>query len=159
MDIKSFLKGINGFKPLDESALERIAKIARLGSVKAGEPVDVQGEPAKKFYILVSGRLAVILTLDFGVAHQTYQVTTLGPGDMFAWSGLVGNPYYTAGSRAITDCTYLEFEVQELERLFDEDPRLGYVVMRLVAQTIASRLRHIQLQLAQQYALRESDEA
>ncbi|NPV14792.1 Crp/Fnr family transcriptional regulator [candidate division WOR-3 bacterium] len=156
--LKNFLRGIEGFERLDEEELERIARIARLNSVKAGELIDVQGEPATKFYILVSGRLAVILTLDFGVAHQTYQVLTLGPGQMFAWSGLVGNPHYTAGSRAITDCSYLEFDVKELERLFDEDPRLGYVMMRLVARTIASRLRQMQLQLAQQYALRESAE-
>ncbi len=158
MDIKGFLKGIEGFDRLDDNELERIAGVAHLKVVEAGKPVDVQGEPAKKFYILISGRLAVVLTLDFGVAHQTYQVTTLGPGDMFGWSGLVGNPYYTAGSRAITECRYLEFDVSDLERIFEEDPKLGYVVMRLVAQTIASRLRHIQLQLAQQYALRESVE-
>lgn len=158
MDIKVFLRGIDGFDRLEEEELERIARLARPGAVKAGEPVDVQGAPADKFYILVSGRLAVILTLDFGVAHQTYQLMTLGAGQMFAWSGLVGNPYYTAGSRAITDCTYLEFDVKELEQLFDDDPRLGYVVMRLVARTVALRLRHMQLVLAQQYALRESVE-
>ncbi|MEO0071680.1 MAG: cyclic nucleotide-binding domain-containing protein, partial [candidate division WOR-3 bacterium] len=138
--------------------IERIASIAKLKTVQPGELVDVEGEPATKFYILVSGRLAVVLRLDFGVAQQTYQVTTLGPGDMFAWSGLVGNPHYTAGSRTITPCSYLEFEVSELQRLFEEDPKLGYVIMRLVAETIADRLRHIQLQLAQQYALRESVE-
>jgi len=158
MDIVSFLSRISGFDRLEPAEVERIARIGKLRSVKAGEPIDVQGKPAEKFCILVSGRLAVILTLDFGVAHQTYQVTTLGPGQMFAWSGLVGNPHYTAGSRAISDCSYLEFDVRELERLFEENPRLGYVLMRLVAQTIASRLRHIQLQLAQQYALRESVE-
>ncbi|MGQ9708270.1 MAG: Crp/Fnr family transcriptional regulator [bacterium] len=158
MDTLTFLRELSGFDRLEPNEVERIARIAKLKSVKAGEPVDIQGEPAEKFYILVSGRLAVILTLDFGVVHQTYQVTTIGPGQMFAWSGLVGNPHYTAGSRAVSDCSYLEFDVKDLERLFDEDPRLGYVMMRLVAQTIASRLRHIQLQLAQQYALRESVE-
>lgn len=157
-DRKMFLKGIDGFDRLDDGELEHIVQIGRVGSVQAGEVIDVQGQPAEKFYILVSGRLAVILTLDFGVVHQTYQLITLGPGQMFAWSGLVGNPYYTAGSRAVTDCSYLEFDVREFERLFDEDPRLGYVMMRLVARTIASRLRQMQLQLAQQYALRESVE-
>ncbi|MCX7732363.1 MAG: cyclic nucleotide-binding domain-containing protein [candidate division WOR-3 bacterium] len=158
MDTKEFLKTIEGFERLEDSELERFARLGKLKSVRAGEPVDVQGQPADRFYILVSGRLAVILTLDFGVAQQTYQIMTLGPGQMFAWSGLVGNQHYTAGSRALTDCTFLEFEVAELERLFDQDPRLGYVLMRLVARTIASRLRHIQLQLAQQFALRESTE-
>ncbi|MGB9742661.1 MAG: cyclic nucleotide-binding domain-containing protein [candidate division WOR-3 bacterium] len=158
MDVKGFLKTIPEFARLDEAELEQVARIARLKSARAGESVDVQGQPADKFYILVSGRLAVVLNLDFGVAQQTYQIMTLGPGQMFAWSGLVGNPHYTAGSRTLTDCTFLEFDVAELQALFEQDPKLGYVMMRLVAQTIASRLRHIQLQLAQQYALRESAE-
>lgn len=158
MDIMAFLKSISEFECLADNELEQIARIAKLKSVNAGEPVDVQGQPADKFYILVTGRLAVVLTLDLGVAHQTYQIMTLGPGQMFAWSGLVGNPHYTAGSRALTNCSFLEFDVRELQQLFEQDPKLGYVIMRLVAQTIASRLKHIQLQLAQQYALRESTE-
>ena len=98
-----------------------------------------------------------MLDLDLGVAKKSYIVTSVGPGQMFAWSGLVGNPHYTAGSRAMTDCTFLEFDVAALASAFDSDPQLGYVVMRMVAQTIASRLRAMQLQLAQQYALSEAE--
>ena len=103
--------------------------------------VDVQGEPATKFYILVSGRLGVVLELDFGVTKKNYMVTSVGPGQMFAYSGLVGNPHYTAGSRAMANSAYLEFDVAKLNAAFNEDPRLGHVMMRMVAQTIASRLR------------------
>jgi CRP-like cAMP-binding protein len=77
---------------------------------------------------------------------------------MVGWSGTVGNPTYTAGSKTLTEATLLEFEVDKLEKEFDEDPRLGFVMMRGVAATIASRLRHMQLQLVQQYAVRESGE-
>lgn len=158
MDAREFLKGISGFDQLSPEEVARVAALAELKAVKAGQPIDVQGEPARMFGILVSGRLGVVLELDFGVAKQNYQVTVIGPGEMFAWSGLVGNPHYTAGSKAITDCSYLEFDAVRVRALFDEDPKLGYVFMRLVAQTIASRLRHMQLKLAQQYALSESAE-
>lgn len=159
MDVKAFLKTIPEFAQLADTDVERVAGIAVVGEVKGGEMVDVQGEPAKKFYILVSGRLGVVLDLDFGVARKSYMVTSVGPGQMFAYSGLVGNPHYTAGSRAMANCTYLEFDVARLTREFDEDNRLGYVMMRMVAQTIASRLRAMQLQLAQQYAVSEAEQA
>jgi CRP-like cAMP-binding protein len=153
MDVKSFLRSIPEFGQLRDEDLNRAAAIARVGSVKANEMVDVQGQPADKLYILVSGRLGVVLDLDLGVSRKSYVVTTIGPGHMFAWSGIIGNPHYTAGSRALTDSTFLEFDVRQLEQAFAEDPQLGYVVMRAVAQTIASRLRAMQLQLVQQYAL------
>jgi CRP-like cAMP-binding protein len=157
MDPKQFLKTIPEFADLKDEHLERVARIARPGSVKANQLIDVQGQPADKFYILVSGRLGVVLDLDFGVSKKSYVVTSVGPGHMFAWSGLVGNPHYTAGSRAMTDCTFLEFDVAALTAAFDDDPQLGYVFMRTVAQTIASRLRAMQLQLAQQYALGQAE--
>jgi CRP-like cAMP-binding protein len=157
MDVKQFLKTIPEFAGLSDSDIDRVAGIARVGEVKAGKMIDEQGKPADKFYILVSGRLGVVLDLDFGVTQKTYMVTSLGPGHMFAWSGLVGNPNYTAGSRAMTDSIFLEFDVVKLNKAFEEDPRLGYVMMRMVAETIASRLRAMQLQLAQQYALSEAE--
>jgi CRP-like cAMP-binding protein len=159
MDVKAFLKTIPEFEQLSEADVDRVASIARVGEVKAGGMVDVQGEPATKFYILVSGRLGVVLELDFGVTKKSYMVTSLGPGHMFAYSGLVGNPHYTAGSRAMTNSTFLEFDVARLEKEFKEDPGLGYVMMRMVAQTIASRLRAMQLQLAQQYAVSEAEQS
>jgi CRP-like cAMP-binding protein len=159
MDVKAFLKTIPEFAQLSDADIDRVAKIARVGDAKAGDMIDVQGEPATKFYILVSGRLGVVLELDFGVTKKNYMVTSIGPGHMFAYSGLVGNPHYTAGSRAMANSTFLEFDVARLNGAFDEDPRLGYVMMRMVAQTIASRLRAMQLQLAQQYALREAEQS
>jgi CRP-like cAMP-binding protein len=158
MDVKAFLKSLPAFGQLADEHLDRLAKLARFTQFKSGEMVDFQGEPAEKFYILVSGRYGVVLDLDIGVAKRSYMVTSVGPGQMFAWSGMVGNPTYTAGGRTMTDCTMLEFDSAELNKAFDDDPKLGLAVMRAVAQTIASRLRHMQLQLVQQYVFRESEE-
>jgi CRP-like cAMP-binding protein len=159
MDVKAFLKTIPEFAQLPDADVDVVARLAKVGEAKAGSMVDVQGEPATKFYILVSGRLGVVLELDFGVTKKNYMVTSVGPGQMFAYSGLVGNPHYTAGSRAMANSTFLEFDVAKLEKEFEADPRLGYVMMKMVAQTIASRLRAMQLQLAQQYAVSEAEQS
>jgi CRP-like cAMP-binding protein len=157
MDLREFLKSIPDLQTLDNDDIDRLAQMAKRGAVKAGQPIDQQGKPAEKFYILETGRLGVTLDLDIGVSQKSYVVTTIGPGDMFAWSGLVGNPNYTAGSRAMTDCTFIEWQADKLKAEFEADARLGYVVMRAVAQTIASRLRAMQLQLVQQYALSQAE--
>ena len=157
MDVKAFLKTIPEFEQLPDAGIDLLARLAKVGDAKAGSMVDVQGEPANKFYILVGGRLGVVLELDFGVTKKNYMVTSIGPGQMFAYSGLVGNPHYTAGSRALTNSTYIEFDVEKLNTAFNNEPQLGYVMMKMVAQTIASRLRAMQLQLAQQYAVSEAE--
>jgi len=158
MDVKEFLQTIPAFEHLSDAEFDRVTQLARVRKVGRGEVIDAQGDPADRFYILVTGRVAVVLNLDFGVARSSYMVTTIGPGQMFAWSGMVGNPKYTAGGRTLTDCTLLEFEVPKLEKEFEDDPKLGYLMTRAVAKTVASRLRHMQLQLVKQHALRESAE-
>ena len=85
MDVKEFLKTIPEFAQLSDADIDLVAKLAKVGEVKAGGMVDVQGEPATKFYILVSGRLGVVLELDFGVTKKNYMVTSVGPGQMFAY--------------------------------------------------------------------------
>jgi CRP-like cAMP-binding protein len=158
IDIKEFLKNTPAFGRLDEAHLDRMVRVAKIRKVKAGEMTDVQGEPADKFYMLISGRVVVVLGLDFGVSRNSYIVTTIGQGQMFAWSGMVGNAQYTAGGEARTDSVLLEFKVADLDQEFAADPELGLCVMRAVARTIASRLRKMQLQLVKQYAIRESTE-
>lgn len=158
MDVKEFLQSIPAFEHLSEAEFERLAKLAKVRQVKAGVTTDAQGATADKFYILVHGRVAVVLSLDFGVSSSEYMVTTIGPGAMFAWSGMVGNPKYTASGKTLTECTVLEFDVVALEREFEQDAQLGFLVMRAVARTIASRLRKMQLQVVKQHAIRESVE-
>ena len=158
MDAKVFIRTIPAFDHVGEQELDRVAKLARVREVKAGTVIDAQGDPAMKFYILVKGRLAVTLDMDFGVSKTSHIVSTVGPGQMLAWSGLVGNPNYTAGGKTLTDSVILEFKVTELEKEFENDLQLGYWMMKAVAQTVASRLRHMQLQLAQQFAVRQSAE-
>jgi CRP-like cAMP-binding protein len=158
MDVGDFLKSVPAFSRLAAEHVDRIAPLARVRQVKAGTMIDVQGEPADKFYMLALGRIAVVLEMDFGVSSSSYIVTTVRPGEMFAWSGMVGNRKYTAGGEAQADSTILEFAVTDLERVFEDDPQLGYHFMRAVARTIASRLRHMQLQFVKQAVIRESSE-
>lgn len=158
MDVKEFLKGVPGFRRLADEHIDRIVPLANVRQASAGTMIDVQGDPAEKFYVLVQGRVSVVLATDFGVSRNSYIVTSLGPGEMFAWSGMVGNPKYTAGGEALGDVTVLEFKVRELEKAFEEDFELGYHFMRAVARTVSSRLRHMQLQFVKQAAIRESVE-
>ncbi|MFO7675866.1 MAG: Crp/Fnr family transcriptional regulator [bacterium] len=158
MDVKDFLKGMPVLAGLADEQLDRIAALGKIRQVKAGSMIDVQGEPAEKFYILMQGRVAVVLAIDFGVSKNSYIVLTVGPGEMFAWSGMVGNRKYTAGGEAQIDSTVVEFTSSELVAAFEVDYELGYRWMRAVAKTIASRMRHMQLQFVRQAAIRESSE-
>ena len=104
MDVKAFLKTIPEFEQLPDADVDLMARLAKVGEAKAGAMVDVQGEPATKFYILVSGRLGVVLELDFGVTKKNYMVTSVGPGQEL--NNIVEFPWATASQGTATHSIY-----------------------------------------------------
>jgi len=52
--------------------------------------------------------------------------------------------YYTASALCLEDSSLLAFEGQAFNRLLEDNPALGLIVMRRIAQVISQRLRTIQ---------------
>jgi CRP/FNR family cyclic AMP-dependent transcriptional regulator len=63
------------------------------------------------------------------------------PGRIFGWSSLVKQRRFTASARALEPATVVTIDADELNSLFDLNPHVGFVVMKQLAEVIASRLR------------------
>ncbi|MHB8868967.1 MAG: cyclic nucleotide-binding domain-containing protein, partial [Thermoleophilia bacterium] len=90
------------------------------------------------------GRVGLMMDVGNG---RRLTVSTVEPAEMFAWSGLVAPYQFTSTARAIEECEVAIFRSEDLLRMFDENPRLGYQVMSQVSFLIAQRLRDTHLQL------------
>ena len=94
-DVKFFPKGLN---------------------VQAGKLIFRQGGPATDIYVIVKGK--VRLFLQVGDARQT--LTLLGPGDFFAETALLDEPYCSVSALAHEDCRLVSLDREAFIRLFDE---------------------------------------
>jgi CRP-like cAMP-binding protein len=63
------------------------------------------------------------------------------PGRIFGWSSLVKQRRFTASARALDEVTVMCIRAEELNDLFDQNSHIGFVVMKQLAEVIASRLR------------------
>jgi CRP-like cAMP-binding protein len=106
-------------------------------SYRAGEIIFHEGDDADAFCLLVSGRVGLLTDVGHG---RHLLAGTLGPGRLFAWSGLVGDHHYTATAHAVLDCQVAVFPAEAVRRLCASDPSLGYHLMNEVAADIAQRL-------------------
>ncbi len=88
------LMGVPFFAPLPGPALERLAAALTPVAGRAGGAIITQGEAGDRFYIVVSGELAVLV--------DSAQVRTLGPGESFGEIALLRGVRRTATIRAQT---------------------------------------------------------
>jgi MFS family permease len=93
------------FAPLPEPALERIASQLDPVAAPAGTVVMRQGDAGDRFYLVVSGELAV--------DRDGATVAQLGPGDHFGEIALVRDVPRTATVRAVTDVDLLALDRDE----------------------------------------------
>lgn len=132
------------FKTLDDAEAAALAARALGHSYPAGAEIFEENEDAHAVCLLTHGRVGLMMDVGNG---RRLTVSTVEPGEMFAWSGLVAPFHFTATARAIVDCEVAIFRSDDLLAMFEENPRLGYQVMRQISFLIAQRLRDTHLQL------------
>jgi CRP/FNR family cyclic AMP-dependent transcriptional regulator len=130
------------FKGLDDQELEQIAAIAHHETYAAGERICAEEERADRLFILCQGRVQVHVHLR-SPAEPDGEMTIeeVQPGRIFGWSSLVKQRRFTASARALEPATVVTIDADELNSLFDLNPHVGFVVMKQLAEVIASRLR------------------
>jgi CRP/FNR family transcriptional regulator len=136
------------FRCLGESELEQIDAIAHEEVYDAGDPICAERELAERLFILQKGRVGIHIRLRSGLEPDgDVTIEEVQPGRIFGWSSLVKQRRFTASSHALEPVRVLVIDSCDLEALFDRNAHLGFVVMKQLAEVIASRLEHTRAQL------------
>ena len=144
-DLLHALQSIPWLYELIPSQVEQLFNIAIARDLKAGEMLFEEGERHKELYILLEGQLSVEALVP---AHGLVCIYTVEPLDLIGWSCLT--PFVrqrTATARATLDCSLIAFDGKDLKSLCEQDHDLGYLIMRRMANVIASRMLSTRLQL------------
>jgi CRP-like cAMP-binding protein len=128
----------------------RLTALAREVSFPEDTRIFEAEGPADRFWVIRSG--AVSLTQSV-TPSQRVTVASLGAGDLLGWSWLFPPYRWDFGAEAFSPVRAYEFEAAEVLALCDEDPRLGQILVRSVAEILAHRLEMTRGQLMEQYAL------
>ncbi len=137
------LRACELFKDLNDEALKQIAAIATKEIYEAGELICVEREQAERLFILCQGRVHVLIQLRSPLEPDgEMTIEEVEPGRIFGWSSLVKQRRFTASVRALEPVTVLAIKASDLSALFESNAHIGFVVMKQLAEVIASRLRH-----------------
>jgi CRP-like cAMP-binding protein len=137
------LRSCELFPGLSDRELGKIAAIAREEVFQPGDLICAEQEVADQLFILQQGRVHVHIHLRPRLRPGgEATIEEVEPGRIFGWSSLVKQRRFTASARAREPATVIIIEAGELEDLFHRDAHIGFVVMKQLAEVIASRLRH-----------------
>lgn len=124
--------------------VQRLAAEAIWKHCPAGTVLFREGKQCDAFYIVHRGHLVLEMCLP---ARGCTRILSLGPGEIVAWSALVGNGRMTATAIATEDTELIELSAVKVLQICEEDLRFGYVLMRRMAKSLANRLLATRLQM------------
>ena len=133
------LAGLRFFEGIPGWALERLARSATKRRLKQGAMVVRQNDEAQAVYFLLSGAVQVLVYFE-GVGDLLMGVQRL-PGSLIAGWSAFRPPYRHTSSLRCEEATELiRLPRETFEGIFEEDPYLGYQILKKVATAVDHRL-------------------
>jgi CRP-like cAMP-binding protein len=141
----AFLRQAQIFLQLDDSQLARIIPCCSEQTFQNGEKLFSEREPAQHLWLLKDGAIDLRFELPGHETSQENTVSTISSTVVFGWSSLVPPQIYTLSAYCTSrTCTAVKIETAELNKLFDEDPRMGYLIKSYLLRVVGSRFHILQ---------------
>ncbi|MFF4272169.1 cyclic nucleotide-binding domain-containing protein [Streptomyces sp. NPDC001536] len=129
---------------------QRLMALAQEVSFPEDARIFEPGGTADRFWVIRSGAVS----LDQQVTSlQRVTVASLGSGDLLGWSWLFPPHQWDFGAVAFSPVRAYEFDAAAVLGLCEEDPQLGLILVRSVAEILAYRLETTRGKLLEQYSI------
>jgi CRP/FNR family cyclic AMP-dependent transcriptional regulator len=113
-----------------------------------GEHLCREGDPADRFYLILSGVVALEIAVP---GRDAVLIETLHDGDLLGWSWLFEPHRWQFDARVVEPAELLVFDGACVRERCEADPALGYAFMQRFAAVMVERLQATRLQLMDVY--------
>lgn len=133
---------------LPSEHIQLIVGCAKNVVFEPGKYLFKENEEANSFYIIRTGKVAIeIYSPDVG----SIIIQTLGEGDILGWSWMVPPYQWRFDARAVELTRVIELDGTCLRNKCETDPKLGYEIMKRLANVFEERLDAMRMQLLDLY--------
>jgi CRP-like cAMP-binding protein len=137
-----FLKG------LDDKHMETLLSCVTNVRFREGEYLIREGQEAKSFFLLRSGRAAVEIDAR---QHGMLRIETVGEGEVLGWSWLIAPYRWRFDACAVEEVRAFALDGVCLRTKCDTNPEFGYQMLKRFSLVMAQRLDATRLQLLDMY--------
>ena len=134
------LKAVPLFSSCPDEQLRMLAAVVTRKSVSRSTTVMAGGDPTDSLYIVLSGRLKVLMSDSDG---KEVILSILGPGEFFGEMGLLDDSPRSASVVAIEPCELLSIAKRDFKKCLAENFEMAQAVMRGLVRRLRDADRKI----------------
>ena len=134
---------------LDVEQLKRLFAHAREVQLAPDGVLFLQDQAADSFYVVLEGRVKICVP---AINGPGIEVQTLEPWDVIGWSWLIPPYCWAFEAKALTPIRLLRFDGKAILQECEQDPALGYALMKIFATLMSKRLRAARLRMMESWA-------
>jgi CRP/FNR family cyclic AMP-dependent transcriptional regulator len=134
------LRSVPLFASLAEEPLRMLTTVVTRRSVTRGTIIMAAGDPTDSLYIVLSGRLKVMMSDEDG---KEVILSILGPGEFFGEMGLIDDAPRSASVVAIEACELLAINRRDFKKCLAENFEMAMAVMRGLVRRLREADRKI----------------
>ena len=142
------LKNYKIFEDLDDDQLNKFHPIIEKEKIEAGKRFIVEGDEGNSIYLLIKGNVEINQALTLSVNkgdsdNREKSIMKLSEQDfpLFGEMAIFSEgDVRTANVRAESNCTLAKISKRDLLKICDENPELGFIVMRNFGRIITKNL-------------------
>ncbi|OGO30650.1 MAG: hypothetical protein A2Z16_17130 [Chloroflexi bacterium RBG_16_54_18] len=150
IELTAALQTIPWFQELEQEHFNQLLGIATLHVVDSKQDLFREGDQEDYLYVVLEGRIAIEMSVP---GRGRVRVYTAEPMDVVGWSSVTPVVRQrTASARAVLPSRLIALDSYKLRQLCENNHDLGYIVMRRMANVVASRLLVTRLQLIDMFS-------
>ncbi len=134
---------------LDARQVALVISYASTADYKPGQRVFQRDFDAREFIIVRSGRIAIEVP---SIDGEALQIQTVGEGSLLGWSWFIPPYRWSFDARAVEQSNVISVNGDKLRTACDNDPKLGYALMKRFAALMAERLNAARIAAMRHYA-------
>lgn len=127
----------------EEQADQALSLGTRL-TVRSGEVLFALGDKADRIFIITRGQIRLTLPMHVRDKDEDVTVEERSSGQTIGWSALIPPYRFTLKATATVETEVIALSRDDLRRLFETQPEIGYTVTRNLAAVIGQRLQVFQ---------------
>jgi CRP/FNR family transcriptional regulator, cyclic AMP receptor protein len=134
------IKAVPFFTQLNDRELDAVRAVATEKNYAKNSVVLTEGEMGDSLYMIQSGKVKVFIGDEDG---REIILKILGPGDFFGEMSMIDKQPRSASVNTIESATFLVLTHAMFEKCVEQAPRIGNMVMRILAQRVREADRKI----------------
>ncbi|HKU43328.1 MAG TPA: cyclic nucleotide-binding domain-containing protein [Polyangiales bacterium] len=146
--LRTYLAQHPFFVGLSDAQLNLVASLATGARYGAQQRVFKHDTDASQFYVLRDGKVGVEIP---AVSGEPLRIQTVGNGGVLGWSWLIPPYRWLFDARALSPSEIVVIDGARLRSECEQDPRLGYELLKRFAALMAERLNASRLAAIRHY--------